>query len=198
MCGLKRRIRHSQSTTVPSQLQSWSRNRQLPLQLCYLLGLLPGGTVFCISQHVGFVNSMFEWQLTAMTWCEQWTRYRLPSLLPWWRRSPSRICTSFQVRLVFCDGVSVIRERTKIPQTIEISKAVGTIRKMIDCKTNVIPLDWSIKTTSWTVGNRNTLYRDQLLEWVLPFVAKGEIADPSGADAQTSLWQLFVLHVVRY
>lgn len=32
-------------------------------------------------------------------------------------------------------------ERTKMPHTIEISKAVGTIRNIIDCRRNVIPLE---------------------------------------------------------
>lgn len=37
-----------------------------------------------------------------------------------------------------------------MPHTIEISKAVGTIRNMIDCKRNVIPLEQHIINSNWS------------------------------------------------
>lgn len=53
-------------------------------------------------------------------------------------------------------------ERTKIPHTIEISKAVGTIRNMIDCRRNVIPLEYQRFSVSEIWSNKNlTWFRDQ-------------------------------------
>lgn len=88
--------------------------------------------------------------------------------------------------------------RTRIPQTMVISSAVGTIRKMIAWRRNVIPLESLVTVFLREMLGLRTSFRGQSHASIPQFVVTGGTGDPSSEDVQMFVLRPSGLHAVRY